>query len=255
MHPGSFFIIFSCQSHVRQIIIAVSVTPLSAPIIIADKQGYFANQGLDIRLDQYIGGMRTAKAMFESKADFATSSEVVVMFNSFTQNDFYIVSTFVESDNDVKLLTSKKTGIRSVTDLNNRRIGTINGTSSAHYFLDQVLLINGIDTGGKDIVKINPEDTSKVLLNRQVDAVASWEPFISMARSELGKNAVIVPHDKMYTETFNLIVKKDFVRKNPGVVEKILTALKQAVDYISQNERLPRIRWPDFLIKSCMWLN
>ncbi len=49
-------------AHRTAITIAISVTPLSAPIIIASEQGYFAEQGVDITFKKHIGGVRTAKA-------------------------------------------------------------------------------------------------------------------------------------------------------------------------------------------------
>jgi len=232
---GLFFITLFSVSSAEQITIAVSVSPLSAPLIIADEQGYFSRQGLDIHLEKYIGGMRTAKALFAGKAHFATSSEAVVMFNSFERNDFVVIGTFVESDNDVKILTTKKSGIQTVSDLAGHRIGTIVGTS-AHFFIDHTLLMNGVDTQTVEIIKINPEDTSKYLKSGEVDAVVSWEPFIFLGQTELGKSAVTVPHGNMYTETFNLLVMKKFAGKNPRLLEKILKALLQASDFINNNK-------------------
>ncbi|MDX2503463.1 MAG: ABC transporter substrate-binding protein [Gammaproteobacteria bacterium] len=232
---GLYFFVFLGGSHAEQIIIAVSVTPLSAPVVIAYEQGYFSEQGLNIHLQEYLGGMRTAQALFKGKAHFATSSEAVVMFNSFERSDFVVIGTFVESDNDVKILTTDKTAIHTVKDLSGHRVGTIIGTS-AHFFIDHTLLMNGVDTETVEIVKINPEDTSKYLLSGEVDAVASWEPFIFHGQTELGKSAVLVQHDNMYTETFNLIVMKEFARQNPRLLEKLLTALLQANRYINKNK-------------------
>lgn len=232
---GLIVFLFLNITHAKPVTIAVSVTPLSAPVIVAQHKGFFSDQGLDVRLQQYIGGQRTAKAMLASRADLATSSEAVVMFSSFHRDDFYIVSTFVESDNDVKILTTSQSGIQSVSDLQNRRIGTITG-ASAHYFIDHTLLMNGVTTNGNNIIKINPEDTSKVLLKGEVDAVASWEPYIYMAKAELGNKAVIIAHDKMYTETFNLLTRKDFAKNNMVLIKKILLAMKQAINYINDNE-------------------
>jgi len=132
--------------------LAMSLTPLSAPVIIAAEKGYFAAHGIDVGIKDYVGGMRTAKAMFEGKADMATSSEVVVMFNSFKRSDFSVICTFVTSDNDVKIVTRKDTGIRNVADLAGMTVGTVTG-ASAQFFLDETLFLAGVDGAEVDVIQ------------------------------------------------------------------------------------------------------
>ena len=114
----------------KAVTVAMSLTPLSAPFIVADDRGYFAKNGLNVTIKDFVGGHRSIKAVFDGKADIATSSEVVVMFNSFKRSDFTIVCTFVTSDNDVKIITRKDTGIRVVQDLVGHRVGTVTGASA-----------------------------------------------------------------------------------------------------------------------------
>lgn len=230
------FLILFCQSFAHAITIAVSVTPLSAPILIADELDYFKQQGLDINLEHYIGGNRTATALLEGKAEFATSSEAVVMFKSFKYDNFAILTTFVESNNDVKLLTHRQSAIHSINDLSHHRVGTIMG-ASAHFFLDHTLLMNGVNPATVEVISIKPEETAHYLKTGKVDAVSSWEPFIHLAKKDLGDDAFIIPHDKMYTETFNLLVQKEFAKNNVFILKKILKALQKAIIYIN-NEPL-----------------
>jgi len=227
-----FFISQLSVSHSKTFNIALSITPLSAPVVIAKELGYFKKQGVNVNLSSYIGGNRAATALLDNKVDFSTSSEAVVMFKSFKYNDFVVVSTFVESNNDVKILVSKKSGIRSIKDLSNKRIATIIGTS-AHFFLDHTLLMNAVDPQSVEVIAINPEETVLALKSGKVDAVASWEPFIYEGKKKLGEDAFIIPHNKLYTETFNLLVKKNFANQNIHTLNKILIALQQSITYIT----------------------
>lgn len=227
-----FFFLFYQSCYAQSFSIAVSVSPLSAPVIIADELGYFKQQGLNINLKSYIGGNKAATALLENKADFALASEAVVMFKSFSYNNFAIIATFVESNNDVKILTHKQSSIRSINDLSHHRVGTIIGSSS-HFFLDHTLLMNGVDPNTVDIVAIMPQHTAQSLNMKSVDAVASWEPYIYMAQQTLGEDALILSHNKMYSETFNLLVKKDFAKNNAFILKKILLALQQAITLIN----------------------
>lgn len=172
--------------------LAMSLTPLSAPVIIAAEKGYFAAHGIDVGIKDYVGGMRTAKAMFEGKADMATSSEVVVMFNSFKRSDFSVICTFVTSDNDVKIVTRKDTGIRNVADLAGMTVGTVTG-ASAQFFLDETLFLAGVDGAEVDVIHVNPEDSSTTLASGKVDAVVIWEPLVYRIRRIHGVSTLYRP--------------------------------------------------------------
>jgi len=212
--------------------IGVSVTPLSAPFVVAEEKGFFADQGLNVRTHDYIGGNRTAQAMLRGDEDFATSSEAVVMFNSFRRSDFVVLASFVSSDNDVKILTTRDSGIHALQDLAGRKVGTIMG-ASAQFFLDHTLLMHGVDGSAVEMIGIEPENTTAVLRQGKVDAVASWEPYVHLAQQALGSGARLVPHDNFYTESFNLLGRREYVEQHPGEVKQLMQALVQAEKYLN----------------------
>ncbi len=218
----------------KSVTVAMSLTPLSAPIIIAKRNGYFTKNGLDVTIKEFIGGFRTIKAVFEGKADIATSSEAVVMFNSFERTDFAVFCTFVSSDNDVKILTRKNTGIRTVREMVGRRIGTVMG-ASAQFFLDETLMLNGVDSSLIEMIHVNPEDSPSSLASGDVDVVVVWEPLAYLTQRKLGREAVVVPHERAYTETFNAVVLREYADKNPDVLERFVRALIDATEFIQVN--------------------
>lgn len=218
----------------KTVTVAMSLTPLSAPIIVAKSKGYFTKNGLDVTIKEFIGGFRAIKAVFEGKADIATSSEAVVMFNSFERTDFAVICTFVSSDNDVKILTRKNTGIRTVREMVGHRVGTVTG-ASAQFFLDETLMLNGIDDSQIEMVHVNPEDSPSSLANGDVDVVVVWEPLAYLTEKKLGREAVVVPHERAYTETFNAVVLREYADKNPEVLERFVRALIEAIEFIRVN--------------------
>lgn len=46
----------------KAVTVAISLTPLSAPFIIADERGFFVEEGLDISMKEFRGGYRTIGA-------------------------------------------------------------------------------------------------------------------------------------------------------------------------------------------------
>ncbi|MBF0265149.1 MAG: ABC transporter substrate-binding protein [Gammaproteobacteria bacterium] len=238
------FILFSylllsaiCYAESLPINVALSLTPLSSPLIIAQEKGYFIEQKLQVKFNKVIGGNRAANQLNQGNVDMATSSEAVVMFNSFKNSNFCLLSTFVSSNNDVKILTLKKNGINTLDDLSDKRIGTILG-ASAHFFIDYTMKAYGANTENMTIINVNPEDTYKALLNNEVDVVVSWEPYIYLAIKQLGDKALIIKHEKLYNETFNLLANRSWAEKNQQQVIAFLKALDKAISFITANPKL-----------------
>lgn len=237
----------------------MSISPFSSPFVVALEKGYFAESGLNVKVKEVIGGHRAAKALFQGEGDIATSSETIVMRNSFERNDFSVFCTFVTSTNHSKLVTRKDTGIRTVSDLTGKRIGTVTG-ASAHFFLDELLILNSIDADSVELVHINPESAATVLAEGSVDAVAVWEPWAHLSVQALGDKAVIVPHEKIYIETFNALTTKAFAQARPDLLKKVLRGLLRAVTFIREHpqaaqEMVARRFDKDLSIIQTIWKN
>lgn len=217
-----------------QLSIAVSRTPLSAPIYIAAARGYFRDQGVDIDLHEVIGGNRSYDLMAEGGADLATSSESVVMFHSFDNSNFSVVASFVSSDNDIKLITSADSTLRSAFDLTNARIA-VTARSSSEYFLHSVALMHGIDTDTLQMRETQPEQMSQALLeNTDIQALSLWEPYGYQVMKALGEKAVLIPTKGLHTTSFNLLALNQTIEAKPEAILATLRALDQAADFIQR---------------------
>lgn len=211
--------------------IAVSRSPLSLPLYVAEHEGYFVAEGVQVRLDEVLGGHRAMQALLDGKADLATVSETVVMFNSFKRNDFAIIASFVSSNDDIKLVTSANSGVAKVSDLAGKRVGTILSAAS-HYYLDTLLLLSGVDHDRVKVIGIQPEAMAQALQKGQVDAVAVWEPYPFQILGSV-KHAHIVVAPRFYSLTFNLASSRTLIageRKDELV--SLLRALDRAQRFI-----------------------
>ncbi|WP_172597722.1 ABC transporter substrate-binding protein [Sulfuriflexus mobilis] len=213
--------------------IAVSKTPLSAPLYIAEAKGFFRKHGVNVEMIELVGGHRSMQAVLTGKADMGTSSDYPVMINSFTRDDFAVLASFVSSENDVKLMANRKNAIHVARDLKGKTIGIVKGGSS-HYFLDRYLLFNGMQLKDVTTIHINPEEMPAALQAGKVDALSVWEPYGYLAHKRLGSDLNILLEISPYRETFNLITGKNYTKNHPEAASRVLRALKDSVEFMAK---------------------
>jgi ABC-type nitrate/sulfonate/bicarbonate transport system substrate-binding protein len=211
--------------------ISVSETPLSLPFYVAQSQDYFTAEGVKVRINDVLGGHRSLQQLLEGTADLATSSEAVVMFNSFQHSDFAVIASFVTSDDDVKIITRADTRITVPEQLGGKLVGTVTGAAS-HYFLETLLLLKGVDPASVRLRNLQPEQMAQALKSREVDAIAIWEPYPFKALKTV-PGARMLPKSGIYRLTFNLIADRKLLGSRDNDLVKILRALDRAEQFIS----------------------
>jgi len=219
-----------------ELVLATARTSLSLPIRVAESQGFFAAEGVAVHTVECIGGQRCLRQVFEGVAELATSSDLPVMFNSFTRDDYAVVATFVTAANDLKLVARRSAGISAAAQLSGKRVGTVKGSSS-QYFLDTFLLFNDVDPQSVKIVGLTPEQMAAALEKRDVDALAVWEPDGWLAVHAVGADAIVLPSPRIYTESFNLVASRRVLAERADDVVRVLRALARAQRFIAERPR------------------
>lgn len=213
--------------------LAVSRTPLSLPLYIAQQNGYFAAEGLEVKLNECLGGHRCLRQVLDGQADVATVGDLPVVMNSFSSNDYAVIGTFTKSGDDIKLVTSTRAGIKSPAQLAGKRIGAIKGTSS-EYFLELYLLTAGLDPQALTVVDVQPEDMVQALQSGKVDAISVWQPYGYLTLKAMGAGASMLPSNNAYVQTFNLVSHRKLVGVRDATLTKLLSAVERAERFIQE---------------------
>jgi len=217
--------------------LAVSRTPLSLPVYVAQSQGYFAAEGLDARLIDCIGGHRCMQLMLDGQADVATAGELPVVFNAFKRQDHAVIATITTTADDVKLVARGGNGApapKALQDLAGKRVGVVAGTSS-QYVLDLALLTSGVDPRGVTVLLLQPEEMLPAMRAGKVDAVSIWEPFAHSILNGLGGEASVLPSAGGYLGTFNLVAQRRLLVPRDAMLQHLLRAIDRAERLIQQH--------------------
>ncbi|MFT6257612.1 ABC transporter substrate-binding protein [Shewanella sp. ALD9] len=220
--------------------IAVSGTPLSAPFFIAQQQGYFRANGLNVELVRFDSGVKCFDALKNKQVDLATASETVVMFNSFKQTNFSVLASFVESDNDLKLLSLTPQKYQQLDNLAHARIGIVK-SSASEFFFDSLLIMYNKTQQPIERVYLPAEQLIPALLNNEVDIISAWEPLSYLLTQQVPSNTNVISSRGLYHLSFNLIELKE-TRLSTTEKLALLKSINDATDYIHTHPDLAQTK-------------
>jgi NitT/TauT family transport system substrate-binding protein len=118
--------------------------------------------------------------------------------------------------------------------LKRKRIGFTPGTTS-DFFLDSLLTANGLTRQEIEPAALKPEEMQDAIMAKKVDAVSTWNYPLTQISRLLGADGMVFYDKEIYTETFNIASRQDFVLKNPDAVRRFLRALIKAEDFVANN--------------------
>lgn len=138
----------------------------------------------------------------EQLAHVATHAETQALRNSLAHPDVRIILTIARGH--YRIVARRSSGIASLADLRGKRIATMVPTS-AGFYLRNALASVGLGESDVTLVDIpTPRGISRPLIDREVDALAIWEPEAQIAMDALGADAIEFRPDVGYDELFNL---------------------------------------------------
>lgn len=246
----------------HQVTIAVSKTPLSTPFYVAQAINAFDKTCVNVTFDEVIGGQRAFAKVMNNEADFATSSDTVIAFQSLTGEPFVTHAMFVQSDNDVKLITRPSDNIHSMKDLQGKRIGVTKGTAS-EYFLSILLALEGLSVEDITLLNIKPDKLVDGFVANKVDAIIPWEPFAFQGK-QLPKTKIKIHDTKnLNSLSFNLISRPAddlLVKKATCVIQGLVLAINYiashpddaqqiVIDKLNLSPEFIAWVWPDYVFK------
>ncbi len=226
--------LYAADGEKQKIRFAFTLQPEVALVHVAVTKGYFEEEGLEIEPVMRMFGKPSLQAVLDNKADFATVAETPVMFSILNGEKIFVIAEIASSVKNTAVVTRKDTGIKDPSMLKGKTIGVSHGTTG-DFFLDSLLTANGLTRGSVTTVEVKPDDMLEALVSGRIDAACTWNYPLTLIQQELGDNALVFFDEDIYTETFNIAVKQDFLLKNPEAGKKLLRALIRAEKFAREN--------------------
>lgn len=216
---------------------------ISAQQIIADKKGFFKEEGLDVenKLLQSGGDISPLISGGDAQVSFESPyTDIAIAANGVGVK---IVAPMADIGNTQCVVARKDSGIVNGKDLEGKKIGMAPG-SGVLIAIRNMGKELGVDTDKIEFVALGPSDQIAAMEHGDIDAMACWEPWVSNAqdaggtllfsglKSYLGDKQGDVSWLSFYT---TMQVTDSFLQEHPEDVKAMLRALKKATDFINEN--------------------
>lgn len=214
--------------------LAVYAGDVAALAFLAQEDGLFIKNGVEVTLKEYNRGMKTFDAFSKGEADVATIPELGFIAKM-TANPGARIFGSLSTYNIREVVARRDKGITVPGDLRGRRIG-LSGDMST-YYLGVFLPLHGMKYTDVVTVRLPPSDINAALLSGTIDAAVTWEPNVSHVKKELGENAIsFTPPEGLAPETtFVLVANASWLQQNGETAARFLRGLKAAEAFVAAN--------------------
>jgi len=215
------------------------------PFTIAERLGYFKDEGLNLKISDFAGGAVALRAVVGGSADVVSGAyEHTISLQSKKQYFQAFVLQGRLPQIALGVSRSKASDFKSLKDLKGMKIGVSAPGSSTHNLVKQLLSKAGLDPG-KDVSIIGVGVGAGVIAamqSGQIDAVSNVDPM--MTKLEMDGTIKIVADTRTVKGTEAvwgallpagvLHAPIEFVQKYPNTVQALANAIVRANKWIAK---------------------
>jgi NitT/TauT family transport system substrate-binding protein len=229
--------------------ITVSLVPTAeaAGYYLAQKEGFFAKNGLDVTLvKSNSGGPTIIPALLSGKVQFGDVGildDVEALAKGFKLDavgPYAVAPSASETaeEDGTQLVTSASSSISSAKDLEGKKVAVNSLNGLGQLLVDADVKAAGGDFSKVDYVAINFPQIESALKKGEVAASWDVEPFITQSRQDgaiktiTGADAALGPDAPLSIWT----ASASYAKSNPQVVSKFQTAMNEAYNYAESHK-------------------
>jgi NitT/TauT family transport system substrate-binding protein len=227
---GAWYFLSSPTSGTSEhIIIGASPVESSSLIYIAEDQGYFAENGLNVTIRGYDTGATALDGMKKGEADLSESSEYPVVGMTFKKENISVIGC-IDKFQTQYILGRKDRGIEDTSDLKGKKIGVPRRTIR-EFYLGRFLNLHGMSLQDVTLVDVKTSQSADAITNGSVDAIIYYQPYVNAIKDRLGDNAVIWPAQSSQLTYDVIVCRDDWAASHTNQINGLLKSLALAEQY------------------------
>jgi NitT/TauT family transport system substrate-binding protein len=214
------------------------------PLTIAERKGYFKEEGLEVEIADFAGGAKSLQALIGGSTDVVSGSyEHTISMQAKGQK----VIAFVVQGNApgiaLAVRRDKAASVRSGKDLAGFKIGVTAPGSSTNMFVNTLLAKDGLKPDAVSIVGVGPGAGAVAAMQKgELEAISNLDPVITQLEA-VAKAVVLFDtrtekgNQDVYGGAYHaatLYTTEAYLKKNPNTVQALANAMVRGLRWLAK---------------------
>jgi len=213
------------------------------PLTIAERKGFFKDEGLDVEINDFGGGAKSLQALIGGSVDVVTGAYEHTIRMQAKGQDVRAVTELGRFPAIVIAVKKDKAGqIKSAADFKGLKIGVTAPGSSTALTTQYAMVKAGLKPTDAAIIGVGSGASAVAAMQKgEIDVIAHLDPVISKlesdgdiailidTRTEAGTRALFGGSNPAAT----LYTKKDFIDANPVTTQRLVNAFMKSLKWLA----------------------
>lgn len=214
------------------------------PLTIAERKGFFKDEGLDVTVADFAGGSKALQAVVGGSAD-VVSGAFEHNINLQSKGQFFRCFVLQGRAPMIAIAVSNKTmaNYKSPADLKGKKIGVTAPGSSTNMMVNFFLAKHGLKPSDVSIIGVGAgAGAVTALRSGQIDAISNLDPVLSIL--EASKDVTVISDTRKIKDTIevfggnmpagSLYAPQSFIDANPNTTQALTNAIVRANKWIQK---------------------
>jgi NitT/TauT family transport system substrate-binding protein len=212
------------------------------PLTIAERKGFFKEQGLDVTINDFGGGAKSLQALVGGSIDAVTGAyEHTIRMQQKNQDVVAVLELGRFPGIVIGVAKDKADKVKTAADLKGLKLGVTAPGSSTHLTALYLLAKAGVPADSVPIIGVGGGASAVAALERgNVDAISHLDPVISKLEADGALKVIVDTRTEEGTKAVygttnpaaTLYLKADFIKANPNTTQALTNALYKALKWI-----------------------
>lgn len=230
----------------KHVIIAVGGKNLFyyLPLTVAERKGYFTDEGLEVEIPDFAGGAKALQALVGGSADMVSGAyEHTINMMAKRQPIKAVVLQAKFSSMALAMSKEHAAKYHGARDLKGWKIGVTAPGSSTNMYINNLLVKDGLKPSDVSIVGVGTSAGAFAALDKgEIDGLVNLDPVLTQLEST-GKFVTVsdTRTEKGMKEVYGgdymasvIYVTDEYIKKNPNTVQAVVNAMVRADKWIAK---------------------
>jgi ABC-type nitrate/sulfonate/bicarbonate transport system substrate-binding protein len=216
---------------------------MSAQFTVADKLGYFEDEGVKVNIRWYISGTDLPSMWGSGDINLGTATATMLVPIKASGIAIYNIAPQSDIAGTQQFVLGPEVHVGSPRDLETLKIGMAKGASIT-MAIEAMAKDLGVDFTKLQFINLAPPDQVTALAKGDIDAMAAWAPWVINAvkrakgRVYFTGNRSYIPEKEGPVDWLlvhaGVVASGEYIQKYPQTLKAVLRALKRATDTINR---------------------